>query len=118
MGYPASNVKTVIVQIPLGALGTAKTRHVPCPVNGRVRLVMWASDVAVDDTNTLTFAINGTAITGGALTLAALTTVAGMILSAEPTAAYTCKRGENLSVATDGGGTVGDGMALIVIEQA
>lgn len=117
MASPASNVKFLAVSFALPALGTAKTRGVACPVDGYVRQIQYQSDVACDDANVLTGAISGTAITGGTITLGASTTVAGMVQACVPTAAHRCLRGQALTMATDGGGTVGDGVVTFLIEQ-
>lgn len=117
MASPASNVKYLAVSFALAALGTAKTRGVACPVDGYVRQVQYQSDVACDDANALAASISGTAITGGDIVLSAANTVAGMVVACVPTAANRCLRGQALRCATDGGGTVGDGVVTFLIEQ-
>lgn len=117
MAAPTSSQRFVTLQVALAALGTAKTARVACPVTGYIVKTMWVSDTAVDATNVIAVALDGTAVTGGGMPLTAATTVAGMVVTSFPTAANRCKAGQAISVATDGGGTVGDGQLLILIEQ-
>lgn len=118
MTAPASNSRYVVVQIPiLDAMGTAKSRYTACPVNGTIVKVLYDVHTAVDGDNVVTPKIAGTAITGGAKTLTTAHT-AGTIHVTSPTAANTCKRGDALEVATDGGGTAGQIGTTFVIEQS
>jgi hypothetical protein len=118
MGIPSSNVKYVAVDVLVEALGTAKTRYVVCPVEGTVREIFSVLDVAVDGDNVLTFGIGGTAITGGTVTHPSSGSAAAEIKTAVPTAANTVLKGQYLSAATDGGGSVGQARVTFLIEQA
>lgn len=117
MASPSSNVKYVAVCVALAGLGTASTKRVVSPVDGYIRYMAYASDVAVDANNALTTSIAGTAITGGAFALTTANTVAGMVVAAVPTAANRVLRGQAIGCATDGGGGAGDGCLTILIEQ-
>ena len=117
MASPTSNVKFIALNVYVAALGTGKTRFVACPVDGYVRMIQYASDVAVDGDNIITSAIAGTAITGGGFTLTTANAVAGMIVTAVPTAANRVLRGQAIAVTTDGGGDAGDGLFTLLIEQ-
>ena len=117
MASPVSNNRYISVQVLVEALGTAKTRYVACPVNGTVKHILSTLDVAVDGDNVLTFAISGTAITGGTVTHASSGSAAGEVKAAVPTAANTVKRGQTLSAATDGGGNAGQAQVTFLIEQ-
>lgn len=116
MGVPASNVKYVAVSVLLEGLGTASERFCYCPVSGNVREIGIAVNVAVDANNIVTAKIAGTAITGGAQTLTT-SHVAGTVLPLVPTAAYAVRKGQSLSVATDGGGGAGEVQVTFLIEQ-
>ena len=117
MASPTSNVKFIALNVYVAALGTGKTRFVACPVDGYVRMIQYASDVAVDGDNIITSAIAGTAITGGGFTLTTSNSVAGMVMTAVPTAANRVLRGQAIAVTTDGGGDAGDGLFTLLIEQ-
>ena len=114
---PVSNSRFATASCAIAALGTAKTRGVAAPASGTVVAILFAFDVAIDDVNTLTGKINGTAITGGSKAVSTAEGAAGKCIQIFPTAANTCKRGDYLSLDTDGGGTVGDGTATFVIDQ-
>ena len=117
MGIPSKNSSYIAVgPVPLIALGTAKTGYFTAPCSGIVREIQYVVDVAVDDDNALTPAIGGTAITGGATTLTTSET-AGKVVIKQPTAANTVVKGQQMSLATDGGGTVGEVKATFLIEQ-
>lgn len=113
----AVNDRYLALTVLVEAMGTAKTRYVACPVDGKVKLILSALDVAVDGDNILTAKIAGTAITGGSVTHAASGSAAGEIKSAVPTAANSVKRGQALSIDTDGGGTAGQCRVTFLIEQ-
>lgn len=117
MGAPVTNDRYLCVTLLLESIGTAKTRYVACPVNGKVKAVMSVLDVTVDGDNVITAGIQGTAITGISMTHAASGSAAGEVKYAEPTAANTCKRGQYLSATTDGGGTTGQARITFLIEQ-
>lgn len=116
MGVPAVNDRYLAVSVLVEALGTAKTRYVGCPVSGTVREILIAVDVAVDGDNILTSKIAGTAITGGAKTLTT-SHVAGTVLAVQPTAANSVRKGQSLSIDTDGGGATGQCVVTFLIEQ-
>jgi len=111
---PVTNDRYIAVTLYLSALANAATFKVACPVDGVIRRIQYAKNAAVDAANVLTSAIDGTAITGGGLTLAAADPT---VMEAEPTAANECRRGQVLSVATDGGGSAGSGNIVFLIEQ-
>lgn len=118
MSAPVSkSARYVAVTVLVEALGTAKTRYVVCPVEGKVVQVFSALDVAVDGDNVLTFAIAGTAITGGTVTHASSGSAAGEVKSCVPTAANTVLKGQALSAATDGGGNAGQARVTFLIDQ-
>lgn len=83
-------------------VGTGVTRFV-APVAGTITAAYIASNGTLTTGNaTVTLAIGGVAVTGGAITVPYLTTVAGTVASCTPTAARTVAAG-NLITATVGG---------------
>ena len=117
MASPVSNDRYISCQVLVEALGTAKTRFVAAPASGRVVHILSTLDTTVDGDNILTAAIAGTAITGGTITHLASGSAAGEVKAAVPTAANTVRRGQALSIATDGGGGTGQAQVTFVIEQ-
>jgi hypothetical protein len=117
MAVPVANSNLVTASHPLAALGTTKTGGVGAPASGKVVCILVAFDVAVDGDNILTAKINGTAMTGGAVTATTTTGAIGKVISIFPTAANDVKRGERLEMTTDGGGAVGDAQVTYVIDQ-
>lgn len=117
MGIPNSNNKYISVNVLVEALGTAKTRYVVCPVKGTVRQIFSVLDVAVDGDNVLTAKIEGTAITGGTMTHPSSGSAAGEVKQCTPTAANSVRKGQALSVDTDGGGSAGQCQVTFLIEQ-
>lgn len=117
MSSPTRNVNYVAVDVLCEAMGTAKTRYVVSPCEGKVVYIASVLDVAVDGDNVLTFAIGGTAITGGTVTHAASGSAAGEVKAAIPSAVNSVKRGQALSVATDGGGAAGQCRVTFLIDM-
>lgn len=114
---PVSNDRYLSLEVLVEALGTAKTRYVACPVQGKLKAILSTLDVAVDGDNVLTVAINAVAVTGGTVTHLASGSAAGELKYAVPTAANSVKRGSVISVATDGGGAAGQARVTLLIEQ-
>lgn len=117
MAVPAVSQRYIAVTVLVEALGTAKTRFVVSPVEGTVKQIFSVLDTAVDGDNLLTAAIAGTAITGGTMTHAASGSAAGEVKSCIPTAANSVRKGQALSIATDGGGAAGQAHVTFLIEQ-
>lgn len=103
--------ETVAVTLDIPDVSTADEVYVACPVAGRVVSVQSCLDAAITTADaTATFKIGGTAITGGALTIAESGSAAGDVDSGTPTDANIVAAGDTLSVETDGGST---GTALL-----
>lgn len=117
MSIPAANDRYIALELTLDAIGAAKTYYVASPVNGTIRQIFGALDVIVDGDNVITSGISGVAITGGGFTFALSGTVAGQVKVATPTALNVVKKGDGISITTDGGGTVGQARFTILIEQ-
>lgn len=118
MPVPSVSARYVAVTLLVEALGTAKTRFVVCPVEGKVKQIFSTLDVVVDGDNLLTAKIAGTAITGGTMTHLASGSAAGEVKQCQPTAANTVLKGQTLSIDTDGGGTTGQAHVTFLIEQS
>jgi hypothetical protein len=117
MPVPSVSQRYISVEVLVEALGTAKTRYVVSPVEGKVKQIFSVLDVVVDGDNLLTAKIGGTAITGGTMTHASSGSAAGEVKSCVPTAANTVLKGQSLSIDTDGGGTTGQARVTFLIEQ-
>lgn len=117
MSSPTRNVNYTAVTVLLEAIGTAKDRYVVCPVEGKVIYISSVLDVAVDGDNVLTFAIGGTAITGGTVTHPASGSAAGEVKACVPTGANSVKRGQALKASTDGGGSAGQARVTFLIDM-
>ncbi len=118
MAVPATSQRYIALTVLVEALGTAKTRYVVCPCDGKVKQIFSALDVVVDGDNLLTAKIAGTAITGGTMTHAASGTAVGEVRQCTPTAANTVLKGQTLSIDTDGGGAAGQCHVTFLIEQS
>lgn len=116
MGSPTRDMNYLAVEILLTAIGTAATFGCICPCDGKVVWIGGSLDVTTDGTNVVTTAIDGTAITGGAITFASAATV-NVGHAVVPTALNSVKRGQVLTAATDGGGTVGQARVVFLIDQ-
>jgi hypothetical protein len=117
MPVPSVSQRYISVTLLLEALGTGKDRFVVSPVEGKVKQIFSVLDTAVDGDNVLTFAIGGTAITGGTVTHAASGSAAGEVKSCVPSAANTVLKGQALKATTDGGGAAGQARITFLIEQ-
>ena len=117
MGVASVSQRYISVTVLVEALGTAKTRYVVSPVEGKVKQISSVLDAVVDGDNLLTAKIGGVAITGGTMTHTLSGTAAGEVRQCTPTAANTVAKGQTLSIDTDGGGTVGQARVTFLIEQ-
>jgi hypothetical protein len=92
--------------VKMADVSTAGSVHVVAPDNGKIIKVMSVIDgaIATDDAG-ITTKINGTAVTGGAITIANTSSAAGDVDSAEPTAANAVSEGDYISFTTDGAST-------------
>lgn len=95
---------------------TADTIHFGVPSGGQVVKIITVLQSAVTGSNAaITSNINGTAITGGALTITASGSAAGDVDTAEPTAANDVQEDDFVAVVTDGGCTGPDELAVTVV---
>lgn len=87
-------------------ISTAGQSYVVCPTNGTVAEIYSVINGALDGANAvLTPKIGGTAITGGAITVAYSGSAAGDVDSSFPTALNTVTAGQAIEIETDGGST-------------
>jgi len=92
--------------VKMADVSTAGSVHVVAPDNGKIIKVMSVIDGAIATANAgITTKINGTAVTGGAITIANASSAAGDVDSAEPTAANAVSEGDYISFTTDGAST-------------
>lgn len=90
----------------LADISTAGQIYVPVPDGGEVVKILTALNGAIGTANAaLTFKINGTAITGSAITVAYSGSAAGDVDTSEPTGANVVKEGDVLEAETDGAST-------------
>lgn len=115
---PQSNIMNISCHISLDGLGTAKTRYIGSPVSGKVRRITVLAHTVVDGNNTLTASIQGTSMTHAAAVLSTTNFgTVGQVFVIEPTALNSVQVGQNIGIATDGGGTVGQAECEVLIEQ-
>lgn len=105
-------IPVVIVGIQGAAVGRAVA-----PYAGTISSIGCMSDTEIDDTATiLTAAINGTNITGGAVTISSVGTVVNTISTVTPSAANTVAAGNAITVTSDGGtNTTSNGYCILYI---
>lgn len=92
--------------VELSDISTAGQKYVVAPDNGRIIKVFSVINGAIGTADAdLTLKINGTAVTGGVITVAYDGSAAGDIDSVEPTAANELLEGDVVEVETDGAST-------------
>lgn len=98
------NDYTVVAE--LDDISTASTTYVVAPSAGRVIKIYSVIHGAIATADAdLTASINGTAITGGVITVATASSAAGDVDEATPSAANDVSEGDTLRIATDGAST-------------
>ena len=87
-------------------VSTASSTFVGVPDGGKIVKIITALQGAISGGNAaITFEIGGTAVTGGAITVAHSGSAAGDVDTAEPTAANSVNEGQAIEMITDGGST-------------
>jgi len=87
-------------------ISTASSTFVAVPDGGKIIKIITALQGAISGGNAaISFEIGGTAVTGGAITVAHSGSAAGDIDTAEPTAANNVVEGDFIALATDGAST-------------
>ena len=87
-------------------ISTASSTYVAVPDGGKIIKIITALQGAISGGDAaITFEIGGTAVTGGAITVANSGSAAGDIDTAEPTAANVVAEGGSIEMITDGGST-------------
>ena len=87
-------------------ISTASSTFVPIPDGGKVIKILTALQAVIATANgAITFEIGGTAITGGAITVAYSGSAVGDVDTAEPTAANEVAEGGTIEIITDGAST-------------
>lgn len=110
----ATALKTLNTEIP--DVSTISTSYVVCPYTGEIASLHSVIDgtIATSDA-TLSFAINGTPVTGGDIVIEDSGSAAGDADSSTPTAAKTVAAGDVISVATDGASTNAVKAAITIV---
>lgn len=85
------------------------------PVRGRILKVGCIQNGAVTGTSTIAVAVNGTAVTGGSITVTA--GAAGALFEATPTGANTVNEGDVISFTPSGATGTVTGALSVVIER-
>jgi hypothetical protein len=87
-------------------ISTASSTFVAIPDGGKIVKIITALQGAISGANAaITFEIGGTAVTGGAITVAHSGSAAGTVDSAEPTAANRVEEDGTIEMITDGAST-------------
>ena len=87
-------------------ISTASSTFVAVPDGGKIVKIITALQGAISGANAaITFEIGGTAVTGGAITVAHSGSAAGDVDTAEPTAANRVEQDGTIEMITDGGST-------------
>ena len=87
-------------------ISTASSTFVPVPDGGKIIKIITALQGAIGTADAaITFEIGGTAVTGGAITVANSGSAAGDVDTAEPTAANVVLEDGTIEMITDGGST-------------
>tara|TARA_R100000008_G_scaffold85216_1_gene74581 strand:- start:887 stop:1234 length:348 start_codon:yes stop_codon:yes gene_type:complete len=87
-------------------VSTASSTFVAVPDGGKIIKIATALQGAISGGNAaITFEIGGTAVTGGAITVAHSGSAAGDVDTAEPTAANSVAEDGTIEMITDGGST-------------
>jgi hypothetical protein len=87
-------------------ISTASSTFVAIPDGGKIIKIITALQGAISGANAaITFEIGGTAVTGGAITVAHSGSAAGDVDSAEPTAANRVEEDGTIEIITDGAST-------------
>lgn len=81
------------------------TAYTSAPFRGRIIKLISVAGAVVDSDRVITAAINGTSITGGAITLTASGSAAGDVVSVTPTALNLVNEDDKISFASDGAGS-------------
>jgi len=87
-------------------VSTASSTFVPVPDGGKIIKIITALQGAISGGDAaITFEIGGTAVTGGAITVANSGSAAGDVDTVEPTAANVVLENGTIEMITDGGST-------------
>jgi hypothetical protein len=87
-------------------ISTASSTFVAIPDGGKIIKILTALQGAISGANAgISFEIDGTAVTGGGITVAHSGSAAGDVDTAEPTAANNVEEGGSIEMITDGAST-------------
>lgn len=95
-----------VLTVGLTDVSTAASARVVCPWRGKIAKIYGVLNGAITVADAaVTFEINGTAVTGGGMTVAYDGSAAGDTFEATPTAAHYVNPGDVIEIITDGGST-------------
>ena len=97
----------VVMTVRIADVSSMETLYLPAPITGQITRISSCLSGALTGTDaTVSVTINGTAVTGGSLTVATASSAAGDVDTAVPTAANTISAlTDYITVATDGAST-------------
>lgn len=102
----AAELSTVVIQTTLTDISTAGSAWVASPFAGTISKIQTIINGAISGADAgITTEINGTAVTGGAITIANASSAAGDVDTTTPSAANTVAVGDKIEIITDGAST-------------
>lgn len=105
-GSDAQNLSETHVNVVMDDVSTAGSAFVASPVAGTITRIQSIIDGAIATADAaITTEINGSAVTGGAITITQAGSAAGDVDVATPTAANTVAVGDSIELITDGAST-------------
>lgn len=110
-------LKEVRVTMYLADSSAATTAYNSAPIRGTIVRLIVVVGATVDSDRVITASINGTAITGGAITCTASGSAAGSLFSAVPTGANAVNEDDVISFASDGAGSTACPTHFIAVIQ-
>lgn len=106
VGSGSWDYPTFVLTASIDDISTAQSKWVVSPYAGTIEKIYSVIDAAITTGDaTLTFEINGTAVTDGAITVANAGSAAGDVDSSTPSAANAVTAGQAIEIITDGGST-------------
>lgn len=101
----AAEIDQFILIGTIADISSGASSWVVCPYAATVEKIYTVTDGATTGTAAITFEIGGTAITGGAISIVASGSGAGVVDSSTPTALNTLTAGQPIEIITNGGST-------------
>lgn len=116
MTEPVRPLNDRVLSAHLSDVSTAGQIYIPSPYRGEIVAIYTALNGAIGTANAgLTAKINGTAVTGGTITITQSGSAAGDVDSCEPTGANTVEQGDNIEIETDGASSNAVAVSIAVV---